>query len=115
MISGAHAIIYSQDPETDRQFLRDVIGFPHVDVGGGWLIFGLPPSELAVHPSDENSVHELFLMADDIDEFVTQMQQHAVTCSDVHEEPWGRVTKISLPGGGKLGVYQANHGRPPQS
>src|SRR5262245_39414029 len=70
MIHGAHAIIYSKKPEADRAFLRDVLRLPHVDVGGGWLIFGLPPAEVAVHPSDENDEHELFLMCDDIKAFM---------------------------------------------
>ena len=70
MITGAHSIIYSTDAEADRTFLREVLGFPHVDVGGGWLIFGLPPAEVAVHPSEKNDVHELYLMCEDIETLV---------------------------------------------
>ena len=80
MIVGAHSIIYSTDPEADRAFLRDVLGFPNVDVGGGWLIFGFPPAEVAVHPSDKNNVHELYLMCDDIEALIEDMTKHDVTC-----------------------------------
>lgn len=113
MITGAHAIIFSKDPEADRAFLRDVIAFPYVDAGGGWLIFGLPPAEVAVHPADGGGRHQLFLMCDDINDFNARMQQHSVPCSEIHEESWGLVTEITLPGGGMLGVYQPRHDRPP--
>ena len=112
MIVGAHSIIYSTDPEADRAFLRDVLGFPNVDVGGGWLIFGLPPAEVAVHPSDKNNVHELYLMCDDIEALIADMTKHDVACGTVHEEPWGLLTDVTLPGGGKLGIYQPTHERP---
>src|SRR3979409_1661119 len=74
MITGAHSIIYSKNPEADRDFLRDGLRLTHVDVGGGWLIFGLPPAEVAVHPSEENNQHEFYLMCDDIEAFVAQMK-----------------------------------------
>src|SRR5437868_536069 len=106
MITGAHSIIYSTNPEADRAFLRDVLGFPHVDVGGGWLIFGLPPAEVAVHPSDRNDLQELYLMCDDVDAFVVDMRARAVACAPVQHQAWGRLTNITLPGGGKLGVYE---------
>ena len=112
MITGAHAIIYSKDPEADRAFLRDVLGLSGVDVGGGWLIFGLPPAEVAVHPSDENGRHELYLMCDDVNAFVAAMGSKGVACSPVHDLRWGLLTHIALPGGGKLGVYPARHARP---
>ncbi len=114
MITGAHSIIYSTDAEADRAFLRDVLQFPHVDVGHGWLIFGLPPAEVAVHPSANNGPHELYLMCDDIDAFVAAMAQHDIACTPVDQQGWGRVTRITLPGGGELGVYQPRHTRPPQ-
>ena len=76
MITGAHSIIYSTDPEADGAFLKDVIGFPHVDAGGGWLIFGLPPSEVAVHPSEKNNIHEFYLMCDDIEGFAIWYLNH---------------------------------------
>ena len=113
MIVGAHSIIYSKDADADRAFLRDVLGFPNVDVGGGWLIFGLPPAEVAFHPSERNDAHEFYLMCDDVEAFVAEMSAKRVVCSEIHEEPWGRLTQLALPGGGKLGVYQARHARPP--
>jgi len=112
MITGAHSIIYSRNPEADRAFLRDVLGLPNVDVGGGWLIFGLPPAEVAVHPSDENGVHEFFLMCDDVDAFVEEMKDRGIVCGPVQNPPWGMLTEVMLPGGGKLGVYQPRHARP---
>lgn len=112
MIIGAHSIIYSKKPEADRAFLRDVLGFPNVDVGDGWLIFGLPPSEVAVHPSEKNDVHEFYLMCADIEVFVAGMKKHKVDCGPVLNRGWGLLTQVSLPGGGKLGVYQPRHARP---
>ena len=112
MISGAHSIIYSTNPEADRGFLRDVIGLPNVDVGGGWLIFGLPPSEVAVHPSDKNNVHEFYLMCDDVEAFVADMKRRQIVCDAVQDEGWGLLTHVTLPGGGKVGVYQPRHARP---
>jgi hypothetical protein len=113
MINGAHVIIYSTDAEADRAFFRDVLKCPHVDVGRGWLIFGLPPAEVAVHPGDSNDTHEFYLMCDDIAAFAASMREQRVECSAVDEAPWGRLVHITLPGGGKLGVYQARHARPP--
>ena len=112
MIIGAHSILYSTNPDADRAFLRDVLGMPNVDVGGGWLIFGLPPAEIAVHPSDENDVHEFFLMCDDLDGFIDDMKARGVMCGPIHNQPWGVLTQVVLPGGGKLGVYQPRHPRP---
>ena len=112
MITGAHFIIYSQNAEADRIFLRDVIGLSGVDVGGGWLIFGLPPAEVAVHPSENNGIHEFYLICDDINGFVTEMESKHVPCSDIEEMPWGLLVYVTLPGGGKLGVYEARHARP---
>ncbi len=112
MITGAHSIIYSMNPEADRAFLRDVLQFPHVDVGHGWLIFGLPPAEVAVHPAEHNDVHEFYLMCDDVEALIGDMRRAGVECTPVQEQPWGRLTQIALPGGGKLGVYQPRHARP---
>ena len=112
MIIGAHSIIYSTKPDADRSLLRDVFKLPHVDVGEGWLIFGLPPAEVAVHPSEKNNVHEFYLMCDDIETFVTEMRKRGVVCGPVHDEGWGLLTQMMLPGGGKLGVYQPRHARP---
>jgi len=112
MLNGAHAVIYSKDADADRAFLRDVVGLRGVDAGGGWLIFGLPPSEVAVHPAEENDDHELFLMCDDVQGFVAEMQARGVACSPIQTPGWGMLTQVSLPGGGKLGVYQPRHARP---
>lgn len=115
MITGAHSIIYSKDPEADRAFFRDVLEFKNVDVGDGWLIFGLPPSEVAVHPSEKNDVHEFYLMCDDIEAFVADMGGKDIACSDPQDLGWGVLTALTLPGGGKLGVYEPRHARPEAS
>jgi hypothetical protein len=112
MINGAHSILYSKSPEADRGFLRDVLGLPHVDVGDGWLIFGLPPAEVAVHPSTENDVHELYLMCDDVQALVVAMEGRGIHCGQVQSMGWGLLTQVTLPGGGKIGVYQPRHARP---
>jgi len=109
MIRGAHVIVYSTDAEADRAFFRDVLEYPFVDAGRGWLIFALPPAELAVHPAGSNGPHELFLMCDDIDAFMAQMAERGVVCSDLRTEQWGVITHLTLPGGGPLGVYQPTH------
>ena len=112
MIIGAHSIIYSKNPEADRAFLRDTLKLTNVDVGGGWLVFGLPPSEVAVHPSKKNNVHEFYLLCDDVEAFITQMRKNKIACGPVHNEGWGLLTELTLPGGGKLGVYEPRHARP---
>lgn len=112
MITGAHSIIYSTNPDADRAFLRDVLKLTNVDVGGGWLIFGLPPAEVAVHPGEANDVHEFYLMCDDVEAFITEMNEHKIACGPVHNQGWGLLTQVTLPGGGKLGVYQPRHARP---
>jgi len=112
MIIGGHTVLHSKDPEADREFLRDVIGLPHVDAGGGWLIFGLPPAEVAVHPADRNDLHEFYLLCESVGPFVERMQARGVECSDVMDLPWGRLTHIRMPGGGRLGVYEPRHARP---
>jgi hypothetical protein len=112
MLIGAHAIIYSKNADADRAFLRDVLKLTNVDVGHGWLIFGLPPAEVAVHPGEENDVHEFYLMVDDVEGFIRDMKKRKITCSEIHNQGWGMLTQLTLPGGGKLGVYQPRHGRP---
>ncbi len=112
MIIGAHSIIYSVSPVADREFLRDVLRMPHVDVGDGWLVFGLPPSEVAVHPSEKNDIYELYLMCDDIEAFVQEMDARGIRCGEVRNAGWGLLTQLTLPGGGKIGVYQPRHARP---
>jgi len=112
MITGAHSVLYSKDPEADRAFFRDVLKLSNVDAGGGWLIFALPPAEVAVHPADRDDRHELYLMCDDIEAFVTQMTWKKIPCAPVADRGWGLLTQLTLPGGGKLGVYQPRHARP---
>ena len=112
MIHGAHVIIYSKDSEADRAFFRDVLNYESVDAGHGWLIFALPPAEVVVHPSKDNDVHELFLMCDDIQALIAEMKQKKVTCSPIDEQRWGSITRLTLPSGGKLGIYQPKHASP---
>ncbi len=112
MIIGAHVLIFSTDPDADRAFLRDVLELTNVDVGGGWLIFGLPPAEVAVHPASQTDVHELYLMCDDVAALITEMCERGVACDPVQKEAWGLLTRLTLPGGGKLGVYEPRHERP---
>jgi hypothetical protein len=112
MIIGAHSIIYSTKAGKDRAFLRDVIGLTHIDSGGGWLIFGLPPAEVAIHPANKNDVHEFYLLCDDIDALVCEMTERKVACAPIQRFSWGALTQITLPGGGKLGIYQPRHARP---
>jgi hypothetical protein len=112
MIIGCHTIIYSKDPEKDREFIKDVFKFPYVDVADGWLIFGLPPSEVAVHPSEKNNLQELYLLCDDIKETIAEMKKQKVRCSPIKKQQWGLLTDIRLPGGGYLKMYQPFHVRP---
>jgi catechol 2,3-dioxygenase-like lactoylglutathione lyase family enzyme len=112
MIDGGHVIIYSKDAEADKAFIRDVLKFSHADAGGGWLIFKLPPSEVAVHPSDENGLHEFFLMTDDLDREMAALERAGAACEPATQQSWGRLTRIRLPGGGALGLYQPRHARP---
>jgi catechol 2,3-dioxygenase-like lactoylglutathione lyase family enzyme len=108
MISGAHVIIYSKDAEADRAFFRDVLGFTSVDAGHGWLIFALPPAEAAFHPSKEEA-HELYFMCEDLQVEMAALARKGVACSKVEEARWGLITKIRLPGGGNVGLYQPKH------
>jgi catechol 2,3-dioxygenase-like lactoylglutathione lyase family enzyme len=109
MISGAHVIVYSKDAEADREFFREVVGFKSVDAGHGWLIFALPPAEAAFHPADENDLHELYFMCDYLKAEMAALKKKGVKCSEVHEERWGLITRMRLPGGGKIGLYQPKH------
>ena len=112
MIIGGHSIIYSTHPEADRAFLRDVLKLTHVDAGHGWLIFGLPPAELAIHPSKQNNLHEFYLLCDNVDAFTSEMKRHGITFDPVQDQGYGLITYVTLPGGGRLGVYQPRHARP---
>jgi catechol 2,3-dioxygenase-like lactoylglutathione lyase family enzyme len=112
MINGGHVILYSKDAEADKAFIRDVLKFKFIDVHQGWLIFKLPPAEVAVHPSDENDMHEFYLMTDDLDAEMTLLKKSGVKCERPSQQSWGRITRIRLPGGGTLGLYQPRHERP---
>ena len=119
MINGAHFLLYSKDPDADRRFLRDVLGFQGVDAGGGWLILALPPAEIAVHPAGDNFVprhaaHELlgavlYLMCDDLDSTLKALAEKGVAATETEREDWGLRTTIRLPSGGELGLYQPTH------
>lgn len=105
---GAHVILYSRDAEADRAFLRDVLEFPHVDVGHGWLIFKLPPAEIATHPAEVER-GELYLMCEDLEGTMRALAAKGVSCGPVDSEQWGTKTSIPLPGGGVIGLYQPRH------
>jgi catechol 2,3-dioxygenase-like lactoylglutathione lyase family enzyme len=109
MIFGVHVIVYSQDAEADRAFLRDTLGLASLDAGQGWLIFALPPGEVAVHPAEGNGGHELYFMCDDLGAEISRLREHGVPCSEIDEARWGVVTKIRLPGGGEVGLFQPKH------
>jgi catechol 2,3-dioxygenase-like lactoylglutathione lyase family enzyme len=109
MINGAHVIFYSRDAEADRAFIRDVLGFANVDAGDGWLIFKLPPAEVAVHPADGQASHELHLMCDDIEETLATLAGRGVKVSPVAHMGWGARASIGLPSGSELGIYQPRH------
>jgi catechol 2,3-dioxygenase-like lactoylglutathione lyase family enzyme len=109
MISGAHVIVYSRNAEADRAFFRDVLGFKSVDAGHGWLIFALPPAEAAFHPSDQTGVHELYFMCKNLKAEMASLAKKGVKCSKVQEAPWGSITKMQLPGGGGIRLYQPKH------
>ena len=112
MINGAHVVIYTKDSEADRAFFRDVLRFPSVDAGHGWLIFALPPSEAAFHDSAKNDHHELYLMCDDIAATLKDLKSKKVKVSDVTDQRWGKLATFTLPGGGKVGIYEPKHPSP---
>jgi catechol 2,3-dioxygenase-like lactoylglutathione lyase family enzyme len=109
MIVGAHVILYSKNAEADRAFFRDVLGFKSVDAGHGWLIFALPPGEAAIHPSTEIGTQDLYLMCDDLKFEMASLAEKGVECSEVQEPRWGSITKMRLPGGSNVGLYQPKH------
>ena len=113
MITGAHTVVYSGDADADRAFLRDVVGLPSVDAGGGWLIFGIGPGEAAFHPAEEGGAQELYLMCDDIGATMSELADRGAEFSrDVSDQGWGLVTAIKLPGGGELHLYEPRHPPP---
>ena len=109
MISGALVVLYSKDPDADRKFFSHILGVKSVDAGHGWLIFALPPGEAAFHPSKENGAHELYFICDDLKSEMASLVKKQVNCSDVQEARWGSITKMRLPGGGAVGLYQPKH------
>lgn len=108
MVFGAHLILYSANAEADREFLAEMFNLRSVDAGGGWLLFALPPAELAVHPADTPSA-EMYLMCDDLGAEVASLAARGVSCAPVAQARWGSMTKIRLPGGGEIGLYQPTH------
>ena len=113
MITGVHAIVFSSRAEEVRAFCRDVLELGSVDAGGGWLIFALPPAELAAHPSDGDTRHELYLMCDDIEATMAELAGKGVDFTEpVRDAGWGLLTAIALPGGGELGLYEPRHPSP---
>jgi catechol 2,3-dioxygenase-like lactoylglutathione lyase family enzyme len=119
MIAGAHVMLFSEDADADRAFLRDVLGFGSVDAGGGWLIFKLPPAEVALHPAEGESAEHLdgprmlsaslYLMCDDLEAEMKELAAKNVNCTKVSKERWGIRTAIKLPSGGEIGLYQPKH------
>lgn len=113
MIAGAHTIIYTENAEMARAFFRDVLDFPSVDAGDGWLIFALPLGELACHPDQGPGHHELFLMCHDIERTIKELKDKGVEfVSPIADERWGLVTYLKIPGGGEIGLYEPKHPSP---
>jgi catechol 2,3-dioxygenase-like lactoylglutathione lyase family enzyme len=109
MISAAHLVLYSKNADADRAFFRDVLGFKSVDAGHGWLVFALPPGEAAFHPCDEKGASELYFICDNLKAEIASLAKKNVKCSKVQEARWGSITRIQLPGGGTIGLYQPKH------
>ena len=110
MITGAHVILYSRDAEADRAFLRELLGLRSVDAGGGWTIVQLPPAEVAVHPAEASGAVELYLVCEDVEQAIEELGARGVPVLDpVSDQGWGRLTAIGLPGGGRIGLYEARH------
>ena len=112
MIDGAHVILFAPGAKEAREFFADVLGLGSVDAGGGWPIYGLPPAELAVHPTDGEPRHELYLMCSDLDEAIQQLEGRGVVVAEPREEPFGRLTSVEVPGLGPVGLYEPSHARP---
>src|ERR1700722_1520111 len=112
MIIGAHVMLHSRDEGAGRAFLSDVLKFGSVEAGNGFMIYGMPPAEMAIHGSDRNDLHQLYLMCEDMENFVAEMTERAIAFTPPSFQGWGTMTEITLPGGGKLGVYEPHHKRP---
>ncbi|MDX1396877.1 MAG: extradiol dioxygenase [Gemmatimonadota bacterium] len=116
MITGVHTILFSPDAEALRTFFRDTLGFAHVDAGEGWLIFALPPGEVAMHPvmdEREGAKHEMYLMCDDVDAAIEELRGKGVECGEIQDFGFGRLTAISLPDGSEMGLYEPRHPKAP--
>lgn len=109
MIFGSHVVIHSENADADRAFLRDVLKLKSVDAGHGWLIFALPPAEIAFHPAEDEGRHEFYFMCDDLRAEISSLAKKGITCSEVQEARWGSITKIQLPSGSEIGLYQPKH------
>jgi catechol 2,3-dioxygenase-like lactoylglutathione lyase family enzyme len=109
MFSGAHVVVYTKDAEADRAFFRDVLRFDCVDAGGGWLIFALPPAEIAMHPAADNDRHEIYFMCGELNDTMATLSAKGVQCDPPHDAGWGILTRFRLPGGGQVGLYQPRH------
>jgi len=109
MLTGAHVVIYTKDAESDRAFFRDVLGLRSVDAGHGWLIFALPAAEAAFHPFEENNKHEMYFICDDLGALMASLAKKGVRFGEIAEEQWGTRTRMQLPGGGEVGLYQPKH------
>ncbi|MCT4352385.1 VOC family protein [Streptomyces sp. Je 1-79] len=109
MFSGAHVILYTPDADADRAFLKDALGFEHVDAGGGWLVFRLPPAELAVHPTADEPKHEFYLMCDDLTETLAALREHGAETSEPSDQGWGLLASVRLPSGSELPLYEPRH------
>lgn len=112
MINGTHVVFYSRDPQADRAFFREVLKFPWVDAGHGWLIFAMPPLEAAFHDSEQNDRHELFFMCDDLVLTLRDLSLKGIQTSEISEQRWGKLARLTLPGGGSIGIYEPRHARP---
>jgi len=113
VITGVHAIIYSEQAQAAREFFHDVLGWDSVDAGHGWLIFALPPAELAVHPAGGEDRHELYLMCDDLDATIAELRGKGVeVVEEITQQRWGRTTSIGIPGGGRIALYEPAHPSP---
>jgi len=112
MIIGAHIMLHSTNDKADMAFLSDVLKLQSINAGGGYMIYAVPPAEMSIHGSESNDIHRLYLMCQDIAAFTGEMTKHGIAFSTPVRQSWGTATEITLPGGGRLGVYQPRHERP---
>jgi catechol 2,3-dioxygenase-like lactoylglutathione lyase family enzyme len=116
VITGIHAVVFSPEAEKVRAFFADTLGMPSADAGAGWLIFALPPAELAVHPSSGDSQHQLYLMCDDIHATLAELSGKGVEIAqEVRDQGWGLLAAVRLPDGSEFPIYQPRHPSPRRS